>query len=129
MKEAWNTAWDEASKEWQTLKTRVENLVAVYEGLKQKSKLPSIRDLTPEEEQSIIQKMLKAYITAGDVGKTTGELISKYHSELENLCSLDRDTQDTFGHVNTWWVFGEVASTQNYEFFSSIAKRSSSLQK
>ena len=120
--EAWNTAWDEASKEWQTLKTRVENLVAVYEGLKQKSKLPSIRDLTPEEEQSIIQKMLKAYITAGDVGKTTGELISKYHSELENLCSLDKDTQDTFGHVNTWWVFGEVASTQNYVFFMAEAE-------
>ena len=41
---AWNTAWDEASKEWQTLKTRVENLIAVADGKKEKSKPGGIND-------------------------------------------------------------------------------------
>lgn len=119
---AWNAAWDEASKEWQTLKTRVENLVAVYDGLKQKAKLPSIRDLTLEDETVIMRRMLKSYITFRDEGLSSGELIQKYRSELGNLCSFDKDTQDTFGHVNTWWVFGEVANALNYPVYMAEAE-------
>ena len=120
---AWNTAWDEAGKEWQTLKTRVENLIAVYDGLKQKSKLPSIRDLAPDEETAIIRRMLKAYITDRDDGMSAGDLIQKYRDELEILCTFDRDTQDTFGYVNTWWVFGEVATLLNYSVFTAEAEK------
>ena len=116
--EAWNSAWDEASKEWQSFKTRVENLIAVYDGLKQKAKLPSVRDLTPEDETAIIRRMLKAYITVRDDGLSARDLVQKYRSELDNLCTFDKDTQDTFGYVNTWWVFGEVASKLNYVVFS-----------
>jgi len=32
--EKWNKAWDEASKEYSKLKTRVENLIAVHDGIK-----------------------------------------------------------------------------------------------
>ena len=120
--EVWNDAWEEASKEWQTLKTRVENLIAVYDGLKQKAKLPSIRDLTPDEETVIICRMLKAYITNSDDRLSAGNLIQKYRDELQSLCTLDKDTQDTFGYVNTWWVFEEVASKQNYDFFMAEAE-------
>ena len=119
--ETWNYAWDEASKEWQALKTRVDNLVAVYDGLKQKAKLPSIRDLTSDEETAIIRRMLKAYITARDDGLSAEDLIRKYRDELENLCAFDKDTQDSFGYVNTWWVFGEVAAKQNYDVFMAEA--------
>lgn len=119
--EAWNSAWDEASKEWQSLKTRVENLIAVYDGLKHKAKLPSVRDLTPEDETAIIRRMLKAYITVRDDGLSARDLVQKYRSELDNLCTFDKDTQDTFGYVNTWWVFGEVASRFNYDVFMAEA--------
>lgn len=106
--EAWNTAWDEASREWQTLKTRVDNLILVHDGLKQKAKLPSIRDLTPEEEKVILCRMLKSYLDNDTEDLSAAELIAKYYDELNSLCSVDKDTQDVFGHVNTWWVFGDV---------------------
>lgn len=118
----WNNVWNEASKEWQQLKTKVENLVAVYDGTKQKNRLPSIKDLTPEEEASTIKELLKVFITTKDNGLTAKELIRKYHSEILLLCSYDKDTKDSFGHVNTWWVFGEVVKKINYDVFMAEAQ-------
>lgn len=115
----WDTAWGEFSKEYSKLKTRVENLVAVHDGLKEKKKLPSIKELTSDEEKAIICDMLKNYITEKDAALTAGELIEKYKAELEDLCSIDKDTVDSFGHVNTWWVFGEVAKKFDYHIFMS----------
>ena len=120
--EAWNTAWDEASKEWHTIKTRVENLIAVYDGLKQKEKLPSIRDLKSEDEVAIMRRMLKSYITDRDEGLSSRELVQKYRSEIETLCAFDKETQDSFGYVNTWWVFGEVAQRFPYSVLIAEAE-------
>lgn len=118
----WNNAWDVASKEWTVLKTRVDNLIAVHDGNKQKSKLPSIRELTPEDEIALIKKLLKAYITNRDDNLTADELIVKFRSEIESLCSYDKDTQDSFGYVNTWWVFSEIAVDYNYNVFMAEAE-------
>ena len=52
--EAWNKAWSDASRKWTALRTRVENLLAVADGTKERAKLPSIRSLTPEEERQIL---------------------------------------------------------------------------
>lgn len=120
--EAWNAAWNEASNEYAQLKIRVENLMAVASGKKKKEKLPSIKNLTPDEETSLIRRMLKNYLTEPDDGLGAAELIQKYHSELQELCKLDKDTQDTFGFVNTWWVFGEVAEKLNYDIFMAEAE-------
>lgn len=120
--EKWNAAWDEASKEWAALKTRIENLIAVHDGTKLKSKLPSIRDLSAQEESAIVRRMLKTLITTKDVDLSAYDLIGKYREELENLCTFDKDTQDPFGHVNTWWVFGEVANVFNYNVFMAEAE-------
>lgn len=106
--EAWNAKWDEASKEWQTLKTRVENLISVHDGLKQKNKLPSIRALTAEEEAATLRRMLKAYSPSDIDNLSATDLISNFREALVGLCSVDKDTQDVFGYINTWWVFGEV---------------------
>ena len=106
--EAWNAKWDEASKEWQTLKTRVENLISVHDGLKQKNKLPSIRALSAEEEAATLRRMLKAYSPSDIDNLSATDLISNFHEALVGLCSVDKDTQDVFGYINTWWVFGEV---------------------
>ena len=121
--EAWNTAWDEASKEWHTLKTRVENLIAVYDGLKHQPKLPSVRNLAPKDENAIIRRMLKAYITVRVDSLSARDLVKKYRDELKALCTFDKDTQDTFGYVNTWWVFGEVATQLNYSVFTAEAEK------
>ena len=97
------------------------NLIAVYDGLKQKSKLPSIRDLTPEEEIQIIRRLLKGCLTVRDAGISAQGLIQKYRDEIITLCTIDKDTQDAFGYVNTWWVFGEVASKLDYSVFMAEA--------
>lgn len=113
----WNNAWDEASKEYSKLKTCVENLIAVHDGVKEKKKLPSIKDMTDEEEKVTICRMLKNYLTTRDDSLSIDDLIDKYCIELKELCSYDKGTIDAFGYVNTWWVFGEVASKLNYDVF------------
>ena len=50
------------SNEWNNLKTRCENLLAVYLDGKDRKKLPSIKDLTEKEEKEILTRMLKDYI-------------------------------------------------------------------
>lgn len=113
----WNDAWDTASKDYSQLKTRVDNLISVYDGKKLKAKLPSIKKLTPDEEVALLRKMLKHYISDADDCLDTNGLITKYREELELLCKPDKDTKETFGHVNTWWVFSEVAENLDYSIF------------
>lgn len=120
--ERWNTLWDEASRKYALLKTRVENLVAVANGTKKKEKLPSIKDLNAEQERDILKQALTYYLTDKDDILTVKELIAKYSEELEDFCSIDKDTTDLFGFVNTWWVFGEVASKSDYNIFMAEAE-------
>ncbi len=113
--EAWNTCWSQAANDYALLKTRIENIIAVYDGKKQRSKLTSIKKLTPAQEVELLRKMLKSYITERDDDLGVEELIDKYRSELKNLCTIDTDTQTIFGHVNTWWVFDEVLKAFPYD--------------
>lgn len=113
----WNTLWSKYSEEWSKLKTRCENLVAVYINGKGRAKLTSIKNLTEQQEQKILTRMLKDYIEADDFALTPKRIIEKYSDELKELCKYDNDTKDVFGFVNTWWVFGEVAKEMNYKIF------------
>ena len=113
----WNDAWNSASKKYAKLKTRVENLIAVHDGKKEKSKLPSIKTLTNDEERDCIIQLLKDYLLADDVLLSTAELIEKYRDELLELCKYDKGTVDSFGHVNTWWVFSEIAALVSNDVF------------
>lgn len=113
----WNDAWNSASKKYAKLKTRVENLIAVYDGKKEKSKLPSIKSLTNDEERDCIIQLLKDYLLADDVLLSTTELIKKYRDELMELCKYDKGTVDSFGHVNTWWVFSEISALVSNDVF------------
>jgi len=45
------------------------------------------------------------------------DLIEKYQEEITELCKFGKDTKDSFGFVNTWWVFGKVAKELNYSIF------------
>jgi len=113
----WNKIWNEYSNEWNNLKTRCENLLEVYLNNKDRKKLPSIKDLTEQEEKEILKRMLKDYIEEDDQILSSKELIEKYKDELKELCKYNNDTKDVFGFVNTWWVFGEVAKELNYKIF------------
>lgn len=115
--EDWNSLWNKYSNEWSMLKTRCENLIAVYLDGKDRTKLPSIKKLTEREEKDILIRMLKDYIEESDETLSAHELVEKYCDELKELCKYDKDTQDFFGFVNTWWVFGEVAKELNYKIF------------
>lgn len=119
--EKWNTIWNEKSKIYSQLKTRVENIIKVFEGKSEKSKLKSIKDLTENEELDILKLMLKNYYVFNDNSLSKNELIEKYKNELLDLCKYDKETTNMFGFVNTWWVFGEVASELNYDIFMAEA--------
>ena len=118
---AWNDAWDSASKEYSHLVTQTKNLIAVANGTKHKAKLPSIKNLTAEQERKVLARMLKNYLTELDDELDANTLIKKYTEELESICTIDKDTKDTFGFVNTWWVFGEVAPELDYAVFMAEA--------
>lgn len=117
----WNEAWAEASKAYSFLKTRIENLMDVHSGLKQKSKIPSLKNLTEAEEKALVFKMLKDFANEVDTDLTISELLTKYLDELKDICSIDKDTKDLYGRVNTWWVFGEVAKQLTYSIFMAEA--------
>lgn len=115
----WNSIWADCSKEYSHLKTRVENLLNVYEGKKKRNKLPSIKDLTTEQEREIIDRFLKAYIQEKDTQLSNEELVVKYKDELAELLKYDKDTEKELGFVNTWWVFAEVSRKLNYSIFNA----------
>lgn len=113
----WNALWTKFSNEWNNLKTRCENLSAVYLDGKDRKKLPSVKDLTEKEEKEILTRMLKNYIGEDDKKLSAKGLVTKYQNELSDLCSYDKDTKDIFGFVNTWWIFGEVGKALDYQIF------------
>lgn len=115
--EEWNKIWDKYSNEWSNLKTRCENLTKIYLEEKDRSKLPSIKNLTENQEKEILTRMLKDYIEEEDKILSSKKLVEKYKDELKDLCKYDKDTKEFFGFVNTWWVFGEVAKELNYKIF------------
>lgn len=115
----WDDEWKKYSKEWNDIKTRVENIVLVNDGKKQKIKLPSIKNLTEFEERELLNRLLKSYLQEKDKELSNRELIEKYRDEIEDLCKYDKDTQEVFGYVNTWWVFEEVSKELDYDIFNA----------
>ncbi|RHZ36630.1 restriction endonuclease subunit M [endosymbiont GvMRE of Glomus versiforme] len=113
----WDKFWSKYSKEWSDLKTKCENLLMVYIHGKNKKQFSSIRELNPIKEKNILVRMLKDCIEEDDKKLSVGEFIKKYQKELVELNKYDNDTKDTFGFVNTWWVFSEVAKKVNYQMF------------
>ena len=106
----WNRIWAEESKEYSALAAKAQNLLAVNEGKKERVKSPSISNLSPDDEITILRSLLVIHLTNRDNELGASELIEKYRDEIVNLCRIDKETQDTFGYVNTWWVFSKVAT-------------------
>lgn len=115
--EFWDERWAEASAKYSKLKTQAVNLISVYDGEKQKQKLPSIRELSPDQERTVLSELLKHLLLKSDFDLTAPEIAKKYKDELNSICTIDKDTKDIFGFVNTWWVFSEVMCTISYDIF------------
>jgi len=110
----WDRLWSEYSAEWSRLQTRCRNLMDVHLGSKDRAKLPSVKNLSEQEEKAILARMFKNYFEPEDANLSCKAIITKYRNELEVLCKYDNDTRDAFGFVNTRWVFGEVAKELRY---------------
>ncbi len=118
----WNSVWHEKAKEYGRLRTQCDNICAVYFGTKEKDKLPSIKNLTDDEEKECLFKLLRSLIPERDKSLYKGDIITSYRAAIEMVCKIDKDTSDVFGKVNTWWVFGEVAKELSYPIFMSEAE-------
>lgn len=113
----WEKAWTNACKKYSWLKTRVENLINVYEGNKSRSKLTSIKNLSSEEEKEILVTMLSYHFNKQDQILSVQELIDKYQTELTDICTVDKDVNGSLYFINTAWVFGEVAKNIPYSIY------------
>lgn len=118
----WNALWQVKSNEYSKLKTRCENICDVADGKKKKEKLPSIKDLSEEQEKECLLSLLRSLIPERNRSLTLNELINVHRNEIDMICKIDKDTKDTFGMVNTWWVFGEVAKEISYPIFMAEAE-------
>ena len=116
--ERWNHLWQKHGNEWNSLKTRIENLLLVYIEEKPRNKYKSIIDLTEKEEKVLFLKLLKNQnVEQGDIDLPNKLFVQKYSQAMKDICKYDSDTKESYGFVNTWWVFGEVAKEENYKIF------------
>lgn len=118
----WNQLWIEKSKTYGQLKTRCENLCLVADGKKKKEKLPSIKNMTEEEQRKCLLSLLRNLIPERDKQLASFDIIKKYRNDIDMVCKIDKDMSEVFGMVNTWWVFGEVANELSYPIFMAEAE-------
>jgi len=115
--EQWNELWSKYSNEWSLLKTRCDKEIEHFIKGKAISKKWAIAKETEEKRQNNLLRLLKDYLEEDDDKLSLKELVEKYQGEIVELCKFDKDTKESFGFVNTWWVFGEVAKELNYSIF------------
>jgi type I restriction enzyme M protein len=120
--EKWNELWNKYSNKWSLLKTRCEKEVEHFVNGKNISKKWAIFKESEVERKDNLSQLLKDYLEEDDTGLSLKELVEKYQSEIIELCKFDKDTKDSFGFVNAWWVFGEVAKELNYKIFMAEVK-------
>lgn len=119
----WDKLWHQQSNIYSGLRTRCLNLIDVLDGKKQKNRLPSIKNLTPDQEKEILLSLLLSFITEEDKKFESTEIIKKYRNVLIDICKIDKDLKSVFGEVNTWWVFNQVSNILNYDIFMAEARQ------
>lgn len=76
----------------------------------------SIASENEEQRKNNILYLLNVYDSI-DENLSIIELLKTYRQELIDLITLDKDTKEVFGFVNTWWVFNQVAKELSYSIF------------
>lgn len=115
--EQWQKLWSKHSNEWSLLKTRCEKEIEHFIKEKPFNKAWAIAFEDEPKRKANLHQLLKDYIEKDDKKLILKELVEKYQDEITDLCKYDNDTTDSFGFVNVWWVFGEVAKELNYKIF------------
>ncbi len=113
----WNELWQRYSSLYSNYKIRLENLIKIYVDGKTRSRYPSIKNLSPDQEKEIITSALRDVIDPEDFELTSQDLIVKYHNSIIDFCRVDKDTKDIFGLVNVHWVFNLVSDELDYNIF------------
>ncbi|MBB6497793.1 restriction endonuclease subunit M [Methanococcus maripaludis] len=113
----WNEIWDKYANEWGRLKTRIEKEIAHFINGEEIKNSWAIYRESEEQRKNNVLRLLKNYVVTEDHNLSLKDLVLKYTEELSDLCKFDKDTKEYFGHVNTWWVFGEVAKELSYSIF------------
>lgn len=113
----WDATWDKYTNEWGTLKTRINKEISHFVNGEEIKKSWAIYRESEETRKNNVLRLLKNHVCTEDQGLSLKDLVLKYIEELSDLCSVDKDTQEYFGHVNTWWVFSEVAKELSYPIF------------
>ncbi|WP_417326735.1 restriction endonuclease subunit M [Halarcobacter sp.] len=121
--EQWEKSWDDHSKEYARLKTRIINYVKYFvEGQKLNKRWASdvIEDIENNNYGNIIlniESYLKHYIKVSDKSLSVKELLEKYLEEISEISKHDKDLVEEFGYANARWVFAEVAKDLGYDIF------------
>ena len=111
----WIETWTEKSKEYSNLRTRVENIIAVAKGKKKQENLPSIKDMSIEEQRNTIIEFINSYSDEFDNKLAIEELIEKYGDEISENCKTEKDEDELLNQINSTWVFKKVANKLDYK--------------
>ena len=117
----WGETWEKYANQYGKLKTRIENIKSVYLDGKDRSKYPSIKDLTKSDEKNLLLELLNSVIRPDDRNLDLEDILNKYLSNINDLCTYDKGMEKELGFVNAWWVFNKVSEELNYEIFMAEA--------
>ncbi len=112
--EQWDEQWKNFSSRWSFLVTRTLNLRKIYLEKKDRKKFPSVSNLNEEEERKILLELLSENDEQTLGSLNTKDILNKYEDDLKTICKIDNDTKNTFGFVNTTWVFSKVSKKIDY---------------
>lgn len=124
----WDELWHKYGNEWSRLKTRVQSYLNYYingKPLNKKWAEDVVEDIESNNEENIrlnIKRFLKNFYKEDDDQLDIKNLLTLYIDKLNEVSTIDKDTQDVFGFYNVWWVFGEIAIELNYNLFMAQAK-------
>lgn len=120
--EAWNRAWNNHSKEFSRLKTRVENYIKIFLNNEARDKFPSVKDDSEDETRANLARFLNCELTEEEAAMPLDKLLKTRKPQIETTLRVDIDTADIFGHVNTSWVFAHTALDFEYPIFMAEAE-------
>ena len=115
----WDSKWKENSNRYSKLRTRIDNIISVYEKNKNKNNYPSIRNMDDDELKNIILEFVD--VDSCDREKSISDILRKYNEKIDFNMTIDKDTKDEFGYINTWWVYKETAKELDYNVFMAEA--------
>lgn len=117
----WEKTWEKYANQYGKLKTRIENIKSVYLDGKDRNKYLSIKDLNKSDEKDLLFELLDNVIRPEDKSLDIEDILNKYLSNINDLCTYDKDMEKELGFVNAWWVFNKVSEELNYEIFMAEA--------